>query len=76
MFVNSIAFKSNQNTTGLALLISEKNPVEKAVAGSRIANHSGINPSGKGMHFKSPHSPNYSFKIHTAKIGRSKREDR
>ena len=76
MFVNSRAFKSNQNTTGLAILISEKNPVEKTVAGSRIANHSGIIPSGKRMHFKSPHSPNYSFKIHTAKIGRSKREDR
>lgn len=46
-----LAFKIHQNKNGLA--IPEKNMIRKSVSRIMIINHSGVNLSGKGMHFKS-----------------------
>lgn len=40
------------------------------------ADHSGISPSGKYVHFKFLCSPKHSFKIYRAKIDRTKSQDR
>lgn len=76
VFGNSTAFKANQNEAHLALLLSEETVIEKSVARSMITDHSGVHPSGRGMHFKPLQSPKYSFKIHRAKIDRTEREDK